>query len=244
MASFGPIAPHYDLLMRQVPYRMWADYLQLLMAQHGAEPKTLLDVCCGTGTMAELLTDDGFTVHGFDLAPAMIERAKKRAERIGKGMRFWVDDAAEFTAPQRYDAAYSVFDSLNYITDPEKLAAAFRRIADALEPGGWLLFDLNTAYAFEQGMFDQQDMRKKADIQYRWKGDYDPSTRIIKVKMTFWRNGESFHEEHVQRAHPLEDVEQMMKESGIALKGAYESYTLMRPGKASDRVHLVGCLEQ
>ena len=46
MASFGPIAPHYDLLMANVPYEMWAGYYRLLLAQHELAPDYLLDVCC------------------------------------------------------------------------------------------------------------------------------------------------------------------------------------------------------
>jgi SAM-dependent methyltransferase len=239
MASFGPIAPYYDRLMRDVPYDMWAGYYRLLLAQLGSSPKTLLDVCCGTGTLAELLACDGFTVTGFDVSAPMVAEAVRKAKEKGLNIEYRVSNAAELDLGRRFDGAYSFFDSLNYITDPEDLRSAIRRVGEHVEPSGSFIFDVNTAYAFEKRMFDQKDMRKASRLKYEWRGDYDPATRLIEVKMDFWYAGEPFSEVHVQRAYTDDELSSYLDEAGFDVERVYESYTLDPPRAASDRLHYV-----
>src|SRR5437016_930908 len=79
--SFAAVTPYYDELMKQVPYRMWTGYYLLLLSHQDIHPRRILDICCGTGTMCEMLTKEGFELAGFDLAPGMIDEARRKAER-------------------------------------------------------------------------------------------------------------------------------------------------------------------
>ena len=239
MASFGPIAPYYDRLMRDVPYEMWAGYYRLLLAQLGASPHTLLDVCCGTGTLAELLTGEGFTVTGFDVSAPMVAEAVRKSREKGLEIDYHVSNAADLDLGSRFEGAYSFFDSLNYITDPEELRMAVRRVGEHVEPSGSFIFDVNTAYAFEKRMFDQRDMRKSSKLQYVWRGDYDPATRLIEVRMDFWFAGAPFSEVHVQRAYTNDELHGFLDEAGFDVERVFESYTLDPPRKSSDRLHYV-----
>lgn len=231
------MAAFYDLLMDTVPYEMWVSYYLLLLAQQDVHPKRILEVCCGTGTMSELLTHEGFELAGFDLSEPMIRKARQKALEDGLSIRYEVADAAEFDMGETYDAAFSFFDSLNYITEPERLQMAFHRVAAHLPTGGSWIFDLNTEYAFDNQMFDQENLKKKAPIRYKWVGDWDPEARLIHVYMKFWADGQEFEEVHVQRAHSDEEVREMLKRAGFGQIRCYHSYTLNPPRYASDRVH-------
>lgn len=242
MQSFGPIAPHYDLLMQSVPYDMWAGYYRLLLAQIDHDPDSLLDVCCGTGTLAEHLTKVGYQVTGVDLSAPMIAVAQEKASASGLDIVYHVDDVRDFDLEESFDGAYSFFDSLNYITDLQGFWNALKSVADHLVEGGSFVFDLNTPYAFEAGMFDQQDKRKRAQIQYEWHGDYDPDTRQIRVEMDFTKDGQTFKEVHCQRAHSDDEVREGLQKAGFEWVRAFDSYTLDPPGKKSDRVHYVAVM--
>jgi ubiquinone/menaquinone biosynthesis C-methylase UbiE len=237
MQSFGPVAPYYDELMRPVPYRMWVSYYLLLLAHQQYTPETMLDVCCGTGTMCELMTREGFQLSGFDISPGMIEVARRKAIEREMDIRYEVFDAAEAQMGETYDAAFSFFDSLNNIVEPARLQMAFHRVFEHLNPGGSFIFDLNTAYAFEQKMFDQSNLRPNAKLRYKWVGDWDPESRIITVDMQFWRRGEEFREVHTQRAYSEEEVRAMLAKSGFEEVRAFHSYTLNPPRYTSDRFH-------
>ncbi len=237
MESFGPVAPYYDELMKSVPYRMWVSYYLLLLAHQQYTPRTMLDVCCGTGTMCEMLTDEGFELSGFDLSPGMIEVARAKAKRKKLDIIYEVFDAAEADMGETYDAAFSFFDSLNNIVDPARLQMAFNRVYAHLNPGGSFIFDMNAAYAFEQHMFDQVNMRANAKLQYKWVGDYDPETRLITVTMRFWYRGEEFTETHRQRAYSEKEIRSMLAQAGFEEVRAFTSYTLNPPRHSSDRLH-------
>jgi ubiquinone/menaquinone biosynthesis C-methylase UbiE len=235
--SFGPVAPYYDELMKQVPYRMWLGYYLLLLSQQNLRPRKVLDICCGTGTMSEMLHEEGFTMAGFDMAPGMIEAARQKAAAKQFDIRYEVFDAAEADMQDTYEAAFSFFDSLNNITDPDRLQMAFHRAAAHIQPGGSFIFDMNTAYAFEQQMFDQQHLKPQSKLRYKWEGDWDEESRLITVDMKFWYGKEEFHETHVQRAYEPVEIRQMLDEAGFVEIRAYHSYTLNPPRYSSDRLH-------
>lgn len=238
-ASFTRIAPHYDTLMRGVPYRMWVSYFELLCEMVGHKPKRVLDACCGTGTVCRLLAAKGLSVTGVDKSSAMILAAKEKAEMTGLDITFYAQDLAEMNLPETFDTALSFFDSLNYITEPERLRAALQRIAAHLEPDGLLVFDLNTEYAFVSKLFDQEVLTKGAPVRYKWRSSYDEATKLCTVRMEFWTEDppESFTEVHVQRAHSSEEIRSWLKEAGFGDIRAYHSYSLERPRPTSDRVH-------
>jgi ubiquinone/menaquinone biosynthesis C-methylase UbiE len=235
--AFEAVAPYYDLLMSAVPYDVWTDYYRLLLSQMGSRPATLLDVCCGTGTVAERMARAGCLVTGIDRSPRMIDVALARAEATGLPMRFVVADVTAFDLAQTFEGAFSFFDSLNYVTDAAGLTRALARVAAHLESGASLVFDLNTAYAFEKRMFDQQESRRSAPVRYVWKGEYDPATRIIRVSMRFETDDGAFQETHFQRAHSDDEVRQALSDAGFVDVRSYDSYTLNPPRKRSDRVH-------
>jgi SAM-dependent methyltransferase len=223
--------------MSSVPYEMWVGYTRLLFAQHGAEPDTLLDVCCGTGTAADMFDEAGYEVAGFDLSEPMIGEARRKAKKTKRQIDYTVADAAELDLGRQFDAAYSFFDSLNYITDPKRLEMAIRQIGKHIKPDGLFVFDINTAYAFEQDMFTQEDLRQASKIRYKWVSEYDPETKIIRVQMKFWKGREVLEEVHVQRAHTVEEISTMLALAGFPEIHLYDSYTLDPPNRRSDRIH-------
>lgn len=229
--------------MDSVPYRMWVSYLLLLLSQQDVHPQKILDVCCGTGSVCELLDDEGFQMTGFDLSLPMVLRAREKARHSLKKIRYEAMDAASFELGDTFDAAFSFFDSLNYITDPDRLNCAIVQVAKHLQPGGSFIFDLNTAYAFEAKLFDQKSKGAKARVKYDWVGDYDPKSRIIKVDMKFWWNGAAYHELHEQRAHTDAEIRSILTGAGFTEIRIYDSYTLDPPREKSDRVHYAAIRE-
>ena len=186
-----------------------------------------------------MLTESGYQVTGFDLSEPMIEVARQKAEERNLAIDYHVADARTLDLAQTFEGAFSFFDSLNYITTAEGLREAILSVGRHVEPGGSFIFDLNTEFAFEQNMFDQEDLRRRALIRYQWEGTYDRPSRIITVEMKFWRGDEEIREEHIQRAHRDEEVREFLTEAGFDSVRAFDSYTLDPPRKRSDRVHYV-----
>ncbi len=223
-----------------VPYTMWVGYLKLLWANFDVKPKEVLEVCCGTGKLCRLLALDDYEATGVDISESMVEEGNKIAKKNGLYIRLYCQDAAEMKLGRKFDAAFSFFDSLNYLADPLRCARAIARTAEHLKPGGLFAFDVNTPYAFEQRMFDQEDMRPQIKVRYSWKGDWDADAKICNVKMKFWVGTTAFEEVHTQRAHSIDELTGWMSDAGFVSIRCYDAFTLDPPRGRSDRIHIVG----
>jgi SAM-dependent methyltransferase len=112
-----------------------AAWRSLLVSLAPAPPARVADLGCGTGTLSLLLADEGHAVHGVDFSPAMVTRARAKAEGR-RDVRFVVGDAA---APALVRAAYDVVLCRHVLWALPDPAAALRRWVDLLAPGGRLV---------------------------------------------------------------------------------------------------------
>lgn len=119
--------------------------LEKLMLQHLPAKAHILDLCCGTGQLAQALIARGYRVTGLDGSDEMIRFAR---ENTPAG-EFIVDDARSFELPDVYDAVASTFDSLNHIMILEELMSVFHNVHAALREGGLFVFDLNMEEGFK-----------------------------------------------------------------------------------------------
>lgn len=237
--QFTEIARYYDDLMAGVPYRLWVDYVEALLQRVGFRPHTVLDAACGTGNVSEILSARGYEVVGADIAPGMIEAAKAKHSKVD----YYVQDMAELELGRKFDLAISLFDSLNYITDPERLAKAIERVGEHVVEGGYFIFDVNTIYALSHHFFDQANLATDRYPHYIWSSEFDHSTRICTVNMTFevLEDGmtRQFKEVHLQRGHTLEELTDMLIDAGFEVVEILHAYRFRKPTRRSDRVFFV-----
>lgn len=89
----------------------------------------LIDICCGTGDLAEAAALDGAKVTGVDFAEPMIDIARSRVPAAG----FEVGDAEKLSFEDAiFDAATCAF-GLWHVADPD---SAISEAARVLKPGG------------------------------------------------------------------------------------------------------------
>lgn len=101
---------------------------------------TILEACCGTGQFARKLTDEGFRVVGVDASFKMLRHAAVNAPRG----QFVCADVRSFSLSHKFDAAVSLFDSLNHLLTLDDLESALLNVSGCLAPGAVFAFDLNT----------------------------------------------------------------------------------------------------
>jgi SAM-dependent methyltransferase len=239
--SFTHVAPWYDALMEGVPYEQWVRYIEELLEEYGHEPDTVLDLACGTGSVSRLLARKGYHVVGVDGSPGMIDEARRITR--DPTVEYVCQRMEQLSLDRGFDLAVSLFDSLNYLTDPADLARCFFQVARHLESGGLFIFDMNGVYAFEADLFTQESYGKDRPIEYSWRSRYDPLTRICTVDMEFTVHRgdlkEEFREVHVQRAYDVEEVNSMLRSAGLEPLADYHAYTLNPTRRRSDRIFWV-----
>lgn len=101
----------------------------------------VVDLGCGGGLWAGELTHRGYDALGIDLSPAMVALARKVAPQarflVGSLLKVQLPPCVAVTAPG---------EVLNYLSDGDdhrqELTRFFRRVHQALRPGGVLIFDM------------------------------------------------------------------------------------------------------
>jgi SAM-dependent methyltransferase len=229
--------PPYALLS-EVYDRDWGGfalgYLRLVRAltdRLGLGSARVLDLGCGTGTLAVELARRGHTVVGIDLCPQMLEIARRKAERVG-GVRFEKGDMRSVRIEERFDIVTCTFDAINYVTREAELQATFRSAYGATVSPGWLLFDSVTRQLFEDQNGDTF-VRRIGDRRVRQTLRYNMATRAARTTFTF-DNGE--REVHRQRPWGFAELENALGRSGWQLRDVWRDFEGTRAGERSQRL--------
>jgi SAM-dependent methyltransferase len=187
--------------------------VQQLLLSRLTPGDSVLDVCCGTGQFTEQVRQQGFQVAGIDASGEMIAFARENAPEVS----LTVADARDFTLRRKFAGAYSVFESLNHIPDPEGLALAFRCVRKHLKRGAPFLFDLNREDAFVL-YWNTIDALVEEDSVLVLRMDYDDHTRIGECRMTAFEKGRSWIRKDFtirQTCHEHGAVEEALQEAGF-----------------------------
>lgn len=97
----------------------------------------ILDLCCGTGQIAQALITKGYQVTGIDEFKGMLHYAR---QNVPTG-EFILDDIRNFEIPPTFEGIYSITYGLDYIMTSDELKSVIRNAYKALLDNGiFLLF--------------------------------------------------------------------------------------------------------
>ncbi len=111
----------------------WADVLLPLMPP---APAAVVDLGCGTGSLAVLVAEAGYSVRGVDLSSRMVAAAEEKAEAAGVDAEFMRGDAAVPPYPRASCDVVLARHVLWALPDP---GAALDRWVELLRPEGCLV---------------------------------------------------------------------------------------------------------
>lgn len=100
----------------------------------------VLDFGCGYGRIANQLAQRSVIVTGVEAVPLFVEQARMDAQAMGLKVDFRLGHMHEFVCEEKFDAAFMWFYTFGYHDDLGNMAV-LEAAANALKPGGLLLFD-------------------------------------------------------------------------------------------------------
>ena len=138
--AFDGVAPFYDAQFGRNPIGLYFRHVvQECLRPLFPRGARVLDLGCGTGDDALFLASLGAFVHGVDVSPAMIERARQKAasQEGAERVRFEVRAAEDVGLVEGlFDGAFSNFGALNCASLPAVGTALRAR----LRPGAPVAF--------------------------------------------------------------------------------------------------------
>ena len=240
MSSYDFLAGCYDRLTYDVDYSAWADYIEKHFAKAPLPGRTVLDLACGTGSLTRELALRGYEMIGADQSPEMLaEAAEKNRGATPIEPIFLCQSMEKLDLYGTIDACVCCLDSVNYITDPKKLARAFQRVHLFLMPGGLFLFDINTPEKLA-GLDGQVFLDETEDAYCVWRAEF--SRRICTYFMDIfrldpstgqWDRGEELHRE---RAYTVEELTTLLEVAGFVDVQTWGERKLRPPKPGEQRI--------
>ena len=219
-SSYKSLAQWYDALTHDVPYGEFAEFYINLFKSRKKPVATVLDLACGTGTISFKLAGAGYEIIAVDKSADMLAAAQAKLYEAAENIippLFLCQDITDLDLYGTVDAAVCSLDAINYI-HPDKLSTIFHRLRLFIEPGGILIFDIQSPERL-RSLGGHSSVDEAPGVYCIWRGEYDNSRRQLSYAMDiFTKQGSSWQrsfEEHLEYAHEPEHIFALLKDQGF-----------------------------
>jgi len=240
MDAYHNLAKSYDRLTNDVDYAATVDFYMEILRRERLNPRTAVDLACGTGSVTAILAKMGLDVTGVDMSEEMLTEAFQKVQDMSRPPRFICQKLQKLCLPRGVDMAVCALDSLDYITDPADCREAIRRIYKVLNPGGIFIFDVNTPEKL-RAMDGQVFLDEDDDVYCVWRGEFDEDSNICSYGMDlFQRRGNVWDrsfEEHREYAYSQAQLTEYLKEAGFTHIRVYADRKFEAPGEGEQRIY-------
>ncbi len=239
--AYNDFASVYDRLMSDCDYSARADYLLGLFRRNSSEPKLMLDLACGTGSLAIELIKRGVDVIGVDPSAEMLNIAQNKAAESKVDLLCLCQSGAELDLFGTVDSAVCTMDSVNHITDFDELKSTFAKVSLFLEPDGLFIFDVNTAYKHEKVLADNTFVIEDDEVYCVWQNMTQMPYTTVVLDFFLEQNGvyERFHEEFEERAYPVDEIKSALNSAGLEIVEILGDMSLDSPDENCERMIIV-----
>ncbi len=210
----------------------------------------LLDLACGTGTMAIRVAQLGYQVTGVDIIPEMIAWASQKAQTQGVSIEWVVADARTFHLQKQFRFIYMLGNAFQHFLSRADQEALLARVREHLHPQGCFLFgtrnpsprNLFAARFPEPQTYTMPDGRQYVISEQQ---EYDPITQI--QHYTFhehWLTPEGLQEKKQYRGALRyvfpQEMEALLSYNGFQIRTCYGDWQ-QEPLTATSRYMIYVC---
>ncbi len=216
---YGPLAFGYDELTGDVPYEELTDWYETALRQGGRAVHTVLDLCCGTGTLSLALAERGCELVSVDASAEMLSVFQRKLRDLPEGAvppMLLCQRAEELDLNDTVDGAVCCLDGFNYFP-PESLPEIARRLRLFLSPGGVLCFDFLDPERLAS-LDGECFVDEREDTLCLWRASLEDGALRYGMDL-FTRAGRLWRreqEEHVEYLHTAETLFRVLEAAGFA----------------------------
>jgi ubiquinone/menaquinone biosynthesis C-methylase UbiE len=233
----------YDDMMANVNYRRWVTYVTELFRHYDAKPRRILDLACGTGSVAVPLAQMGYEVTGLDRAQEMMDVGEAKAKRANVRVEWVQGDMRSFRFDTLFDAVLCLYDSINYALNLDEFRQVCECVWRALQPDGLFIFDVTTERNIVEHFHLQTYAENEPNYSYVWKNVYSRYDKICRTELTFFLRAEDGRyerhiETHLQKIFEVGEMRRVLETVGFDFLSAFDAWSFTRFHRNSDRINI------
>ncbi|MCL2253903.1 MAG: class I SAM-dependent methyltransferase [Lachnospiraceae bacterium] len=246
----------YDILMQDVPYEKWLLRIINWIKEYGIssnrksgdydedEKNLVVDLGCGTGTLTEMLSNQGYDMIGIDNSASMLSVAAAKRDESESKTLYLCQDMREMELYSTVGTVVCVCDSLNYIVAEDDILKIFKLVNNYLYLGGIFIFDFNTVYKYREIIGDTTIAENHDCCSFIWENYYHFEERINEYEVTFFIREESgcfvkCVENHIQKGFELDMIKRLLAASGLEFVIAIDDESDGAPDDRSERIVVI-----
>jgi SAM-dependent methyltransferase len=183
----------------------------------------LLDVPCGQGRHAHLLTEAGYDVDGLDYSKELLAVARRRG--IGARLRYTRGDMRKMPArwTRRFDAVLNLFTSFGFFAHPAEDARVVGQCARVLKPGGVLVWH-GASRDGVMARFLERDWWTSGKTLFAQEREFDSLSGLLTVRSTWRRGTRSGNREHRLRLYTATRLSELFTDAGLVVEQAFDGF--------------------
>ena len=170
---------------------IFGEQLLKWLRQHDLQPRTSMDLGCGTGVLCEILYQNGIQASGMDFSQGMIEIARARNPDIS----YHVADMITYRPDTQYDLVTCTGDALNHNGNLKDYEKIFHNVYAYLSQDGYFIFDILNAHEVSTSEPFEMDF---SDTVRVWFQMTQPGGHQVNLKVRVYENGLLRFEENIQ----------------------------------------------
>ncbi len=240
---YSDIAQIYDRLNSDIDYNVWVQYIENIFKKFGCKPCIILELACGTGSFAVLMSKKGYEMICSDISEQMLLIAREKAENQKQDILFLQQDMSSFELYGTVGAIVCLLDSLNHLTSMEDVKNMIALSHNYLDSGGLLIFDINTINKLKTIYGDNVFYVDDEEFTCLWQCQYDPVNSISDIEFTlFLKEGElykRYDDSVTEKAYEINELKRICTDTGFECLGVFDEFTFNTYNKGSERVFFV-----
>ncbi|MBQ8377942.1 MAG: class I SAM-dependent methyltransferase [Oscillospiraceae bacterium] len=239
--GYGRFALFYDSLM-QADYDKISNRIDSLVMEFYNKRGILLDLACGTGTLCEKMAKMGYDVVGVDTSQEMLSVALDKKYDSGLPIQYICQDMRKIDMFGTIDVTVCTLDSINHLACKEDVFETFKKVSLFAEPDGLFIFDVNTPYKHKFVLADNTFVFENDDVYCVWQNFLNDDNSVDISLDLFEKDGESYFrasESFSEISIPLDEIKNMLCESGFEVLGVYDGYENREVSDNSERAVFV-----
>ncbi len=237
MKPYTELAESYDYLLRHVDYDQWYFYISSLMIRYVNDPRTVLELGCGTGKFGPKFSAEEFIIYGIDNSLDMLRVAKIRAF---KNFRVICADMKNFALSKKIDFIFSVHDTMNYFLTYSDLKSVLRSVRGVMHDKSIFMFDITTSHNIDKNFDGKTTEYHFRGSSIEWSNTFDRKKSLVKSTLTFTTpEGASTTETHFQRIYRINQIKKILASEKFIILDIFGDYGFSDPDDKTVMINFI-----